>query len=427
MRFTKDFLIGAATAAHQVEGNNIHSDYWAMEHMKTSSFAEPSLDAVDHYNRYEEDIRLLADAGLNAYRFSIEWARIEPEEGKFDEQQIEHYRSVIRCCRENGVEPMVTLHHFTSPKWLITKGGWEAETTPADFARYTRYVMEQLGSELSFVCTINEANMGLQVTKVAQRFIQQMKAKAAKSGGPEAAIQMGINLEKMLAGQKAAAQENMAVFGTEKLNYFCAPRSKESDELTMKAHRAAVAVIRETAPHVKVGMSLSIHDIQAAPGCEAQAEQEWSEEFSHYVPYMEGDDFLGIQNYTRSVIGENGQLPAPEGAELTQMGYEFYPQGLANVISRAAQAWKGDIYITENGIGTADDSRRVAFIDIATQGVAACMEKGIPVKGYFYWTLMDNFEWQKGYAMTFGLIAVDRATQQRRPKESLRFLGGLKG
>ena len=154
-QFAPEFFIGAATAAHQVEGNNVHSDFWAQEHMQHTSFVEPSLDAVDHYNRYEEDIRLMASAGLNAYRFSIEWARIEPEEGRFDEAELEHYRRVIACCRHNGLEPVVTLHHFTSPAWLIGKGGWEAETTPADFARYVRFVMERLGSELRYVCTIN--------------------------------------------------------------------------------------------------------------------------------------------------------------------------------------------------------------------------------------------------------------------------------
>ena len=135
MAFPKDFLIGAATAAHQVEGNNFHSDYWLQEHLPHTSFTEPSGAACDHYNRYEEDIKLLAGAGLNAYRFSIEWARIEPEEGQFDEREIEHYRDVIRCCKENGVEPIVTLLHFTSPAWLIRKGGWEAETTIEYFLR----------------------------------------------------------------------------------------------------------------------------------------------------------------------------------------------------------------------------------------------------------------------------------------------------
>ena len=128
-KFEQTFLIGAATAAHQVEGNNIHSDYWAMEHMKYTNFNEPSLDAVDHYNRYEEDIRMMAEAGLNAYRFSIEWARIEPSQGQYNEAEIEHYRKVLECCKENGIEPIVTMHHFTSPKWVIEDGGWEEETT----------------------------------------------------------------------------------------------------------------------------------------------------------------------------------------------------------------------------------------------------------------------------------------------------------
>lgn len=124
-KLPETFLIGASTAAHQVEGNNIHSDYWAMEQMEHTSFNEPSLDAVDHYNRYEEDIKLMAEAGLNAYRISVEWARIEPECGKFDETEIAHYRKVLECCRANGIEPIVTMHHFTSPKWLIAQGGWE--------------------------------------------------------------------------------------------------------------------------------------------------------------------------------------------------------------------------------------------------------------------------------------------------------------
>ncbi len=425
-KFPKDFLVGAATAAHQVEGNNIHSDYWAMEQMKTTAFAEPSLDAVDHYNRYEEDIRLLASAGLNAYRFSIEWARIEPEEGKFDEAEIEHYRKVIRCCRENGVTPMVTLLHFTSPKWLICKGGWEAETVVADFTKYVRYVMENLGSEMELVCTINEANMGLQMKAITERYIRQMKAMMAKiqaGTASDSQVQVGMNLQKMMQGQEMAAKENAAVFGTPQPQTFVSARTERGDQLVMEAHRAAMAVIREVAPHVKAGLSLSVHDIQAVPGGEERAEKEWVEEFIHYLPYIQGDDFLGVQNYTRSLIGADGIQPNPEGAELTQMGYEFYPEALENVLRRVAKDWKGIIYVTENGIGTADDSRRMAFIETATDGVARCMADGLPIKGYFYWSLMDNFEWQKGYSMTFGLIAVDRSTQTRMPKDSLRLLG----
>lgn len=429
MTFEKDFLIGAATAAHQVEGGNIHSDYWAQEHMVHTDFLEPSGDAVDHYNRYGEDIRLMADAGLNAYRFSIEWARIEPQEGCFDEAQTDHYRKVIHCCKENGIEPIVTLLHFTSPKWLISKGGWESDETPGYFARYTRYVMEQLGSELHYVCTINEANMGIQVAAIAKRYMQQMMAKmqAGKTGSDktDGTVQMGLNLEKMMANQQAAEKERMEIFGVPKTECFTSPRTAHGDEIVMEAHRAARAVIREVAPHVQVGLTLSLHDIQAQPGGEENAEKEWSEEFTHYLPAIEGDDFLGVQNYTRTRIGAEGSLPTPEGAELTQMDYEFYPQALEHVIRRVAKDFKGDLMVTENGIATADDSRRVAFIETALSGVNACIADGIPVKGYMYWSLLDNFEWQKGFSMTFGLIAVDRSTQQRSPKPSLTVLGGF--
>lgn len=423
MSFPKGFFIGAATAAHQVEGNNIHSDYWAQEQLPHSSFTEPSGLACDHYNRYEEDIKLLADAGLNAYRFSIEWARIEPEEGKFDEQEIEHYREVIACCRAHGVEPIVTLMHFTSPVWLIRKGGWEAESTIEYFRRYAAYVTEKLGSELNYICTINEANMGLQLAAISKRFqlMAQQAAKKAKSA--EGSVQVGMNFEKMMENMKFAAAENAQVFGTPQPQIFVSSRTPEGDELVFRAHQAAKAAIKEQYPDIQVGITLSLHDCQALPGGEAFAAQEWDEEFKHYLPYIQDDDFLGVQNYTRTQYGPAGQLPCPEGAELTQMDYEFYPEALEHVIRRVHEDFKGDLIVTENGVAVSDDSRRVAFIRRALLGVENCLADGIPVKGYCYWSLMDNFEWQKGYSMTFGLIAVDRETQKRTPKESLSVLG----
>ena len=190
-KFEKGFLLGAATAAHQVEGNNTNSDCWAMEQMEYTAYAEPSLDAVDHYTRYEEDICLMAKAGLNAYRFSVEWARIEPEEGMFDEEQIEHYRKVIRCCKEHGIEPIVTLHHFSSPVWVISKGGWEAKSIVGDFEKYVRYVMEKLGDELHYVCTINEANIGLQIAGIAERYKKMMMAQMQRAGEEKGGSETG--------------------------------------------------------------------------------------------------------------------------------------------------------------------------------------------------------------------------------------------
>lgn len=420
---SKDFLIGAATAAHQVEGNNIHSDYWAQEQLPHTSFAEPSGLACDHYNRFEEDIKLLAEAGLNAYRFSVEWARIEPEEGKFDEQEIEHYRKVIRCCKAHGVEPIVTLHHFTSPVWLIRKGGWEAESTIEDFRRYAAFVTEQLGGELKYICTINEANMGLQLAAIAKRFqlMAQQAAKNAKSA--EGTVQVGMNFEKMMENMKFAAMENAQVFCTPQPQIFVSSRTPEGDRLVMRAHQAAKEAIKALYPNIKVGVTLSMHDLQALPGGERFAEAAWDEEFRHYLPYIRDDDFLGVQNYTRTQYGPEGQLPCPAGAELTQMDYEFYPEALEHVIRKVHEDFKGDLIVTENGVAVSDDSRRVEFIRRALRGVENCLADGIPVKGYMYWSLMDNFEWQKGFSMTFGLIAVDRATMERKPKESLAFLG----
>lgn len=420
MSLPKGFLIGAATAAHQVEGNNIHSDYWAQEHMEYTSFNEPSGAACDHYNRYEEDIRLMAEAGLNAYRFSIEWARIEPQPGVFDENEIAHYRKVLECCRANGVEPIVTMHHFTSPRWLIEQGGWEAEATVERFARYCRYVVEQLGDLFTYACTINEANMGLQIAAITKRYMQMMKAQSA-----EGKVQVGINLGDTLKERmKKQAAENRKIFGTPNPQVFVSSRTPEGDLLVMKAHQAAKAAMKAVKPELQIGITLSLHDIQSLPGGEEAAAREWEEEFMHYLPYIRDDDFFGVQNYTRTLMGPDGSLPVPDGAETTQMGYEFYPQALGHVIRTVHKSLPIPLIVTENGVAVSDDSRRVAFIEEALRGVDSCIEDGIPVKGYMYWSLLDNFEWQKGFSMTFGLIAVDRATQQRSPKRSLTFLGG---
>ena len=426
----QDFLVGAATAAHQVEGNNIHSDYWAMEHMKYGNFNEPSLDAVDHYNRYEEDIKMVAEAGLNAYRFSIEWARIEPEQGVYDENEIEHYRKVLTCCRENGVEPIVTMMHFTSPKWLIENGGWENEATVEAFKNYCQYVTEQLGDLMHYVCTINEANMGIQVAAISARYRAQMMAKMQQmqQGGAEekkdleGTAQVGMNFNDMMANMQKQKEENVEIFGTDTLQTFVSARTPEGDMLVIRAHQAAKAAMKAVKPELQIGLTLSLHDIQAQEGGEETAAKEWVDEFTHYVPYIKEDDFFGLQNYSRSLIGPNGILPVPEGAEITQMDYEYYPEGLEHVIRRVYEEMPMPIMVTENGIATADDTRRVAYIQTAMKGVENCIQDGIPVKGYMYWSMMDNFE-QKGFGMTFGLISVDRTTQTRTAKPSLAVLG----
>jgi beta-glucosidase len=170
---------------------------------------------------------------------------------------------------------------------------------------------------------------------------------------------------------------------------------------------------------------MALSDIQSIPGGEDLAEQKWHSYFRQYLPMIEGDDFFGLQNYTREVYGPEGQVRPAEGAELTQMGYEFYPEALANVIRKVSKDLSIPIMITEHGIATDDDTRRVEFIGKALEGVQACLNEGIDVRGYLHWTTFDNFEWQSGYSMRFGLIEVDRSTQERKVKESARYLGSI--
>lgn len=414
-----EFLIGAATAAHQVEGNNVNSDIWAMEHMAHGGYPEKSGLAANHYVTYREDIASMAAAGLNAYRFSLEWARIEPEEGVFDAEATAHYRDVFQCCYDLGVEPIVTLHHFSSPKWLVSRGGWEDERVVGCFERYTRYVCEQYGDLLHYVCTLNEANMGV---LIAIYIRQAMEERAKREGEEGAALQVGVDVEAMAAEHDAQVAENREVFGVDEAAVFVSPRTAAGIDIVKRAHMRAVDVIHELVPGAKVGMTLSLRDIQAAPGGEGRAKAAWAEEFGQFVPALVRDDFFGVQNYTRTVFGPEGELPPAKGAELTQMGYEFYPQGLARVIRRVHESFDGPLMVTESGIATDDDTRRVAYIDEALKGVRECLNEGIDVRGYMYWSLIDNFEWQSGYAMQFGLMGRDEG---HPAKPSLAHLGSL--
>ena len=418
MNFPDEFLIGTATAAHQVEGNNIYSDFWAMEQMKHSMFAEPSKDAVDHYHHYEEDIRLMAESGLNAYRFSIEWARIQPTEEEWNETEIDHYRKVLLCCHENGITPIVTMHHFSSPKWLISSGGWENPQTAELFAAYCKRVIEELGNLMEYVCTINEANMGVQIAHMMQD---------ENDGKNTENVQVGLSDLDHTFDFQAAMQETAETFGCDptKLNIFLFPRSPEGDKIIIDAHKKARDAMKEVCPKLKIGMKVSLYDIQKIAGGEKKSAEAWEEDFGHYLPAIKNDDFIGVQNYTRKIMGANGAMPVPEGSECTQMGYEYYPQGIAHVVRRVAEVFKGEILVTENGIATDNDERRVEFIRVALEGLLECIEDGIKLKGYMHWSFVDNFEWMAGYVPTFGLVKVDRKTQTRYPKPSLKLLGSM--
>ena len=409
------FLIGSATAGGQVEGYNTNSDIWAMEYMKTGGYSEPSLSAADHYHTYRQDIELMHQAGLNAYRFSFEWARIEPKKGKFDENEMNHYLDMIHACQEYGIEPVITLFHFSSPKWLITEGGWEAESTVEYFGEYAEYVANHLkGENIRYIITINEANMGTLIAGYLEKMRKHMDG---------AGLQIGLDLENMADNQKLSEQENLEVFGVRQAAVFTSPRTSHGDEIVCRAHRKAVEILHSILPDTKVGLSLSLRDLHYTDGGKENADRDWQKDFLHYLPTIENDDFFGIQTYTRAVFTAQGEQDPSSDAQLTQMGYEYYPECTENVIRKVHESFRGDLLITENGIATDDDSLRIQYIDTALKGVLKCRDEGIPVKGYMYWSFMDNWEWQSGYSMKFGLVSVDRTSQKHIPKPSLSFLG----
>ena len=398
--FPPTFLWGTATAAHQVEGGNVYNDNWVLEHVPGGPYVESSGDACDHYHRYREDIALLAELGFTLYRFSLEWSRIEPEEGEFSLAQLDHYRRMLATCHEHRITPMVTFHHFTSPRWLAASGGWEAAETPEKFARFCEKAMAHLGDLISLACTLNEVNIGPLISAIMGK---AMNAARTESWFEEAARRVGSDATRFTPFLYADAERGRATI--------------------LAAHRRAVEAIKAGAGRCEVGLTLAMQDIQAGPGGEEMAARMRRELQDVYLEATRGDDFIGVQTYSRQRFGPRGSLKPEEGKERTQTGDEFWPEALEATIRHASAVAGLPVIVTENGIATDDDTRRIAYIERALRGVAACLRDGLDVRGYTYWSALDNFEWNSGYRPTFGLIAVDRRTQARTVKPSARWLG----
>jgi len=395
--FPEGFLWGAATAAHQVEGNNLNSESWVLEHLPETIYVEPSGDACDHYHRYPEDIALLAELGFNAYRFSVEWARIEPEEGEFSYAELEHYRRVLAACHEHGIQPMVTLHHFTTPRWLMHHGGWLDDKTPERFARYSERVGQHLGDLMAAACTFNEPNLAVLLSKIIPFKLDE---------GPH---------------WDAAAQ----AFGVtrERLGLFQFTTNPKMRDVMFDAHRRAFDILHAGPGDFPVGLTLALIDVQAAAGGESQAAEMRYAMSDQYLKQLCDDDFVGVQTYERLVVGPDGIIHPDDAVEKNQTGQEFYPEAIGDTIRHAAKVTGIPVIVTENGLASTDDAQRVRFFQRALRAVADTIEAGLDVRGYFAWSLMDNFEWNSGYDPKFGIIAVDRTTQQRTPKPSAYWLG----
>ncbi len=397
--FPKDFLWGASTAAHQVEGNNINSESWVLEHLPGTIYAEPSGDAIDHYHRYPEDIALLAELGFNAYRFSIEWARIEPEESEFSYAELEHYRRMLVACHEHGIKPMVTFHHFTSPRWLMRDGGWLDEKTPERFARYCERATKHFGDLIGAACTVNEPNISMLLSKMLPFKIDETPF------WDTAAQAFGVSHDRL----------GLFQFVTQ-------PRMRE---VILAAHRRAFDVLHSGPGNFPVGLTLALVDIQAAEGGEGKSAEFQREQSDVYLEQLRGDDFVGVQTYSRMMLGPDGMVKPGDDVEKNQMGEEYYPRAIGCTIRHAAQVAGIPVIVTENGFSSPDDSRRLEYFQRALRSVASTLEDGIDVRGYFCWSAMDNFEWVSGFGPQFGIIAVDRATQQRIPKPSAYWLGNV--
>lgn len=402
-RFPEGFLWGTATAAHQIEGNNVHSDFWLMEHTPGTLFAEPSGDACDSFHRYPDDIRLVRDLGFGAYRFSIEWARIEPEEGHFSRAALDHYRRMLACCHELGVRPCVTFHHFTSPWWFTADGGWEERRNVDRFLRYCERAVRHLGDLIDTAYTINEAN--LLATLAVSGVLPRDGFKARAPFVAAAAQRCGTTLER---------------FGP-----FLLGHPQRISDTMLEAHVRARTVLKSGPGTFGVGITLAMQDYQALPGGEAHRDAARRDSFDPFLDAAREDDFVGVQTYSRVRFDANGPAGPEPGVPVLIMGYEFWPEALEGTIRYAAQRAGVPVYVTENGIGTTDDAERLEYVRRALAGVERCLRDGLDVRGYFYWSLLDNFEWLFGYGPQFGLVAVDRTTQRRRPKPSAEWLGSI--
>jgi beta-glucosidase len=380
--FPDGFTWGTATAGHQIEGGNWNSDWWAWEHAPDTVCVEPSGDACDSWHRWPEDVALCAELGFGTYRFSVEWSRIEPEEGEFSAAALDHYRRQGAALLEAGVDPVVTFNHFTLPRWVAAAGSWLDPGTPERFARFCRTTAAALDGFVTRACTLNEPN---------------------------------------IVAHHGYLEGNFPPGHTDRED------RRTANRLQCEAHRLAVDAIRQAMSGVPVGLTLAMSEYVAVDGAEEQRDRVRYRMEDEFLDATEGDDFIGVQTYSRTRIGPDGDAGPEPGVPVLPMGYEYWPDALEATLRRAWDYTGGrtPLLVTENGIGTEDDAQRIDYVTTALGGVQRCLADGIDVVGYTCWSLMDNFEWNRGYGPTFGLVAVDRTTFERTPKPSARWLGDI--
>lgn len=390
LKFSENFLWGAATSAHQVEGNNTSNDWWTAEQSGKLKTAEgkptPSSGlAADQYNRFEEDFELAKSLEHNAHRLSLEWSRIEPDEGQFNIEAIEHYKKVLQSLREKNLKVMLTLHHFTNPLWLTKKGGWENGKAPYYFERFVKKVVPELKDYVDLWVTINEPGIYMIMSYIRGIWPPQKKSK----------------------------------WSSWKVFYNMA-----------RAHKKAYRTIHQLIPNSQVGIANNIasfqnfHHHSLIEGLMVWVLDFFGNHLFYKLSGIKTHDFLGLNYYFNEYISFNGDKRLPSVVDVTKtkkdisdLGWEINPEGMFDILMDFSDYHK-PVYITENGVASTNDDRRVRFLLSYLKEVYHAIQAGVDVKGYFYWSLIDNFEWEKGFEPRFGLIDIDYKTQKRTPHQS---------
>ncbi|GAA4343576.1 glycoside hydrolase family 1 protein [Microbacterium rhizosphaerae] len=389
------FLWGASTAPMQIEGNNLNSDWWRRE--AASPGMEPSGDACDSYHRYPEDIALLAESGLDTYRFGIEWSRIEPRPGQVSRAELAHYRRMIDTCLHAGVTPVVTVHHFSNPLWFADEGGWMGSNAVDRFTFFAETVAPILG-DVPYLITMNEPNMLAQMMT-----IEQMMREGTFNAWQSPTVARDGDEEPVL-----------------NVSGLPAPTREHSERL-IEAHRAARDVL-SARTDARVGWSVANQVFEAVEGGEERLRYEREAREDVFLEAARSDDFLGVQAYSAQSVGPQGPIAHQPAEGNTLVGTPFRPDALGLALRHAWDVARVPLLVTENGIATGDDDRRIQYTAEALRGLFAAARDGVELLGYLHWTLLDNWEWGH-WGPTFGLIGVDRVTFERSPKPSLEWLG----
>lgn len=390
-QFPKNFYWGAATASYQVEGGIENCD-WAKA--ARDGRVPAAGRACDHYNRYEEDFDIAKSLGHNAHRFSIEWARIEPEEGKFDMKEIEHYKKVLKALHKRNIEPFITLWHFTLPLWFSERGGWEKKDAPELFARYCAYVVTELGDLCTHFSTINEPNV---YTTHGWLY------------GAWPPFKRGKILWKKIGKEDGTSERTSATISFGNIfKYF-----KVTKMLT-RAHRAAYQEIKKVVPRAQVGIVKHVHYFHGHRGPQnilLARVMTYLQSLRYLNSIMDSCDEIGLNYYRNTGYGEVREY------KLTDMGWKVAPEFIYQVLM-LLKRYNKPVVIAEAGLADADDSDRAEYITKQVEATWRAIQDGVDVRGHMYWSLLDNYEWALGYEKRFGLVEIDYETLERTIRPS---------